>query len=160
VPLPNGDFKEILLKMRGLKPLARYSNSIPIQVVLSAITLVALTALVTGLLDLFLVGSEQRDPRLPGWLFLAVMTGVPFMLGLIVHRWWTVLITPTASVLSPLVHNLWQCQPQFSCLKDYGDDIGLGMALVIWFIVWISMPTFCGWRGFKLRGDNERQAPG
>jgi hypothetical protein len=143
--------KNILSKQRGLNPLARYPYSTPIQVVLSAITFLALTVLVTGLFDLFLVRDPrlldlfpERDPRLASLVVLAVMAGGPFMLGIIIHRWWATLITPAASVLAPLVHNLWQCKPQFSCL---GDDIGLS-----WLILWISIPAFCGWLGFKLRG--------
>jgi hypothetical protein len=145
--------KEILSKMRGLKPLARYSSFIPIQVVSSAIIMVGLTAFVTGLFDLLLL-SDQRNLRLPSWLFLVTLLGVPFMLGLIVHRLWEILVTPVASVLSWLINTLWQCHPKFSCLREPAYDFTPLGAFIMWFILWMLIPTFCGWFGFKLRGNN------
>ena len=145
--------KEILSKMCGLKPLVSYSNFIPIQGVSSAITMVGLTAFVTGLFDLLLL-SSQRNLPLPLWLFLVILFSIPYILGLIVHRRWAVVVAPAASVLSWLINTLWQCHPKFSCLREPAYDFTPLGAFIMRFILWVLIPTFCGWFGFKLRGNN------
>jgi hypothetical protein len=116
--------------------------------------MVVLTVLVTGLFDLLIL-SSQRDLRLPPWLFLVTLFSIPFILGLLVHRRWAILIAPAASALSWLINTLWQCHPKFSCLSDYTYDLGTLFAFIVWFMFWVLSPAFFGWWGFKIRGDHE-----